>query len=431
MMKKNIIGLAVVMWMLAGANAWADEWQQEEATFHAANADIPSMPSAADEGSPCIADADCDDDLFCNGEEICLAGFCVEGAPPCAAEDTCSNQSDTCIGSGYSYTVSGGKATITGYNGSGGDVDIPETIAGYPVVSISSYAFQNRDSITSITVSDSVTTIGYRAFDVCDGLTTVNLGKKLSSQEDAFHACSGLLNINVDSENTFYESVDGILYNEAMTVLVRYPLRRSGPFVVPDTVIVIGDVAFAHCTSLTDVTIPDSVTTIGYMAFNRCYGLTSLVLPDSLTSLGGEAFSYAWGLTSVTIPASVTSMASYVFYDSYNLSRATFLGDAPSIGTGVFRNTSADFSICYTPGAARFTSPTWAGYPASACACADDTDCADGEMCVDVSCESFDNPPALGEGPFVAAGPWPVMSTSSDAPTYLNQNRICAVDLQR
>ena len=66
-------------------------------------------------------------------------------------------------------------------------------------------------------------------------------------------------------------------------------MSASGALTIPATikgypVTTIGDWAFAHCDSLTSVTIPDSVTTIGKYAFYYCTSLTSVTIPDSVTT---------------------------------------------------------------------------------------------------------------------------------------------------
>ncbi|MBQ4562152.1 MAG: leucine-rich repeat domain-containing protein, partial [Clostridia bacterium] len=102
--------------------------------------------------------------------------------------------------------------------------------------------------IKSVVISDSVTSIGNRAFSDCTSLTSVTIGNSVTS---------------------------------------------------------IGDIVFADCTSLTSVTIPDSVTSIGSSAFSSCTSLTSVTIPDSVTSIDDSAFYNCTSLTSVTIPDSV------------------------------------------------------------------------------------------------------------------------------
>ena len=100
--------------------------------------------------------------------------------------------------------------TITGYTGSGGDVTIPDTINGLPVVSVGNVAFYGRNSLTSITIPNGVTIV----------------------MDSAFYHCSGLNNVTIPN---------------TVTNIMRY--------------------AFADSTSLTNFSIPNSVTSIGEGAF--------------------------------------------------------------------------------------------------------------------------------------------------------------------
>ena len=92
-------------------------------------------------------------------------------------------QTNAATYNGYTYTVYGGEAEITGYTGPGGDITIPTTLGGNPVTVIFVSAFAFCTSLTSVTIPNSVTTIGYSAFvflhDIC--IITENK-RKLSLQ---------------------------------------------------------------------------------------------------------------------------------------------------------------------------------------------------------------------------------------------------------
>ncbi|MBR0540851.1 MAG: leucine-rich repeat protein, partial [Clostridia bacterium] len=71
----------------------------------------------------------------------------------------------------WEYTVSNNEATVTGYTGSLTDIDIPSALGGYPVTKIGNSAFSGKTTLTSVTIPDSVLTIGNSAFYNCNQMT--------------------------------------------------------------------------------------------------------------------------------------------------------------------------------------------------------------------------------------------------------------------
>ncbi len=210
-------------------------------------------------------------------------------------------------------------------------VTIPDSIT-----SIDDFAFEDCSGLTSVTIPDSVTEIGYSAFDGCTGLTSAGpIGGGYSYEfgwtdkipSNAFSDCTSLASVTIPNsvtsigENAFY----GCIGLASVTI--------------PDSVTEIGKGAFYHCTGLTGVMIPDSVTEIGERAFDGCTGLASVTISDSVTEISGGAFSGCTGLTSVTIPDSVTSIGQYAFSGCTGLTDVYYKGsktqwNAISISSG-------------------------------------------------------------------------------------------------
>ena len=224
--------------------------------------------------------------------------------------------------------------------------DIGRIIFGTPITKIGDNAFRYCSNLTSVTIPDSVTTIGVRAFSRCTSLKEFK-GK-------------------FASEDGRCLIIDGVLNSFAPMGLNEYT--------IPDSVTTIDRCAFQHCTSLTSVTIPNSITTIGRSAFSDCSSLTSVTIPDSVTTIYSGAFSYCsslkefkgkfasedgrclivdgvlnsfapTGLNEYTIPDSVTTIGDSVFGGCSNLTNITIPNSVTTIGGYVFSDCSSLTSV--------------------------------------------------------------------------------------
>ena len=167
-------------------------------------------------------------------------------------------------------------------------IDIPTMVTyegtTYNVTSIDAMAFHDCTS-SSITIPNSIVSIGESAFEDCMSLTSIVIPNSVTSiGEEAFVSCTSLVSVSIGNGVT---SIEGMVFED--------------------------------CTALTTITIPNSVTSIGERAFDGCTGLTSITIPNSVTSIGRNAFSGCTGLTSVELPVAgeqlfrnCTSLASIV-----------------------------------------------------------------------------------------------------------------------
>ena len=185
------------------------------------------------------------------------------------------------------------------------------------VTSIGSRAFMDCIGLTSVTIPNSVTSIRNSAFYGCSSLTSVTIPNSVTSiGGSAFHDCSGLISVTIGNSVT---SIGGYAFKDCTGLT---------SVTIPNSVASIGSGAFYGCSGLTSVTIPNSVTSIGDYAFESCSGLTSVVIGNSVTSIGRGAFYDCTGLTSVTIPNSVTSIGSRAF-DGYDIPTIVSLIENP------------------------------------------------------------------------------------------------------
>ncbi len=180
----------------------------------------------------------------------------------------------------YRYTVENGEVIILDYLGSDVDIVIPSTIDELPVTHIASRAFQQVSGLKTVTVPACVRVIEGNVFDFNPGLT------------DVF----------VDEENPYFKSVDGILFDKEMSTLLFYPDGKdASSYKVPESVTVVGAMAFGGCDNLRTVELPEGLLFIGQNAFFMNDGIRELHLPDSLIAVGDEAFDYCDELHTVTM----------------------------------------------------------------------------------------------------------------------------------
>ena len=227
-----------------------------------------------------------------------------------------------------SVTVTGGNILYRAFSGCKGltSVTIPDS-----VTSIGDYAFYTCSGLTIITIPDGVTSIGSCAFAGCTGLTSITIPDSVTSVGlSAFYDCNGLTSVTVGNRVTsigWYafkccRGLTSITIPNSVTSIgddVFYDCNGLTSITIGNRVTSIGDYAFHGCTGLTSITIPNSVTSIGDFAFYNCTGLMSITIPNSVTSIGNNAFSGCTGLTSVTIPDSVTSIGYDAFSGCKNL----------------------------------------------------------------------------------------------------------------
>ena len=245
------------------------------------------------------------------------------------------------------------------------------------VTSIGNSAFSGCSGLTSVTIPTGVTSIGEYAFSSCSGLTSVTIPNSVTSiGGGTFYDCSGLTTLNFNAINCQNFSSDEYgnypFYTSLTTVNIGDSVQRipanfvkgcSGlttlnfnaincqdfdnynyPFSGTSlTTVNIGDSVqripanfVIGCSGLTSVSIPTGVTSIGNMTFWNCSGLTSVSIPNSVTSIGNYAFYVCSGLTSITIGNRVTSIGEYAFSGCNGLTSITIGNRVTSIGDKAF-----------------------------------------------------------------------------------------------
>ena len=233
--------------------------------------------------------------------------------------------------------------------------------------------------LLSVTIPNSVKSIGDRAFKWCFFLQSVTIPNSVTSiGDEAFSDCNSLQSVTIPNSVKSIGNSAFSLCNSLQSVTIQNSVKSIGDYAfssceslqsvtIPNSVTSIGDEAFSWCESLQSVTIPNSVRNIGNNAFrgcNICFFIcnstyfqnddvclfnkdktaivskikdcVNYIIPNSVTSIGDEAFSWCESLQSVTIPNSVTSIGNLAFEECESLQSVTIPNSVTNIGDGAF-----------------------------------------------------------------------------------------------
>lgn len=202
-----------------------------------------------------------------------------------------------------------------------GELIIPATVShggdNYNVVNIGDFSFR-ATHVTSVTLPESLTSIGIQAFFRCQSLVSVHLPQSLTDIGDAaFNLCENLTAVNLPDSLKIVRGFGGC---KSLTSIK-----------LPDNLEQIWEGAFQECSGLTEITIPDKVYNIRQYAFAECYGLQSISMPESVEYIGIYAFENC-NLISVSLPSSLENIQYRAFKGCSMLNEVTYLASNPIAG---------------------------------------------------------------------------------------------------
>ena len=206
-----------------------------------------------------------------------------------------------------------------------------------------------NDYILNIVIEEGITLIPHTAFYETDKCVSVSVPASVESiLSIAFLYTNSLEKIDIDADNPYYKSVDGIVFSKNGESLVFFPQKQGATeYTIPSTVKNITDDAFSGNICLEKITVPDTVTSIGESAFNyskvkeislgngiseipdHCFGdanIKSFVIPDSVKTLGYGVFYGCDYLETLVIGSGVKTISSDTLCYSENLSAVHYNG---------------------------------------------------------------------------------------------------------
>lgn len=234
-----------------------------------------------------------------------------------------------------------------------GNVNIPSTVTyegtTFTVIGIESFAFDACTGLNSVTIPNTVRTIGEFAFCGCKSLTSINIPNSVVSiSKSAFWRCAGLNSITIGTSlakiapSAFRDcgTIASLTYNSKnCTGFEEWPHPFTGcsiqKVIIGDSVLVI-PANFCGSSSITSITIGKSVKSIGFSAFGGCSGLTYLSIPNSVTHIGDNAFSGCSSLTQLYIGNNVKTIGRAAFYNCSNLGTLRLGSSVDTIGESAF-----------------------------------------------------------------------------------------------
>lgn len=173
----------------------------------------------------------------------------------------------------YTYTVSGGKATITDFSTAvSGKVVIPDTLGGYTVTGIDRSAFEGCYQITEVVIPDSVAYIGYRAFYGCSKLQEITLPFVGESKKESSYYRRFAYIFGTGDKNDHHNVPQSL---KKVTITNEESLPRQ---------------AFYSCWYIESVVLSGNITEIEMNAFENCQYLTSVIIPDSVVCIAPDSF---------------------------------------------------------------------------------------------------------------------------------------------
>ena len=260
----------------------------------------------------------------------------------------------------WEYTISDDYATITAYKGNTKAVAVPQVLDGYKVTKIDYGAFKNNRNIVRVSIPEGVESIENYAFSGCRALTSVTLPESLTSMGYGLIEDTAVEGITIpknvvkcdyySSYGTYAGPLSGcktlkkVVFEEGMTTIPAYACYYSSyleQVIVPSTIETIDGSSFYNCTRLKSISIPEGVQVIWNAAFAGCSGLGELVIPKTVSTIGDYSFQNCSGINTVTIEENTktgfkVAIGGYAFENCSGIENLNMSKNVVSLGGRAF-----------------------------------------------------------------------------------------------
>lgn len=229
---------------------------------------------------------------------------------------------------------------------------------------IDNYAFYSCKGLSSIIIPETVEWLGYEAFGYCASLSDVEVNNSLCEiNSQAFIETQYYKDENNWDNDLLY--VGSCLVKAKSTLIGSRTIRNNTSriagsafyncvgltgIILPNSVEYIDDYAFSDCSGLKEITLSTSLKSIGNYAFENCTALKSIAIPDSTTRLGERAFYFCSALSNASFGSGLCEIERYTFLNCSALTRVSIPGNVKSIGDASFAGCSSLSSVTLSEG---------------------------------------------------------------------------------
>lgn len=237
-------------------------------------------------------------------------------------------------------------------------------------------AFAGCTALATITFAETEKPLafGESAFMNCSSLTTVNLPANVSEIPGIFTGCTALQEVNVAEDSAYFTSIEGVVFNKAITEVLYFPQGKTGTYTLPETVSTIAPGVFAGVTKLSKLVISNAISSIGdrafmdsnfkiefeggepaaelvigVSAFQGAKNLGTLVLPDHTTVISDYAFADA-KFTELTLNEGIVSLGNYAFFNANSNKKFYIPASVKTIGEYCFAYEDRSLNVQFPTG---------------------------------------------------------------------------------